>query len=176
MHRPLLLLIVLLLLGAGGSPPRAMVAAAAPAPHALPWLWSGILGLSPACNEGVWTDACHALLFPPHPTCMCDSPNPSTFNAFPHHHDITNPALARLEAGLAAQDGKAVMAAIEAKVVRRRADVMHDSLCVYERLHPHTKQFASGHVIEGLMAFAQGVRMARSRPLTSEQVAHFAWG
>lgn len=35
-----------------GSGTTTLLAAAAPAPHAFPWLWSGIPGLSPACDQG----------------------------------------------------------------------------------------------------------------------------
>lgn len=93
----------------------------------------------------------------------------------PHHIHATNTALARLEAGLA--DGTAMMATIEAKVSRTCVIAEHawhqtaHALCSLPR-----KQIASGHVIEGLMAFAQGVRMTQSSPLTPAQTAHFAWG
>lgn len=70
-----------------------------------------------------------------------------------------------------------MMATIEAKVMRARVTVKHAryrtarALCSLSR-----KQIASGHVIEGLLAFAQGVRMTQSNPLTPAQSAHFAWG
>lgn len=35
-----------------GGGTTTLLAAAAPAPHAFPWLWSGIPGLSPACDQG----------------------------------------------------------------------------------------------------------------------------
>lgn len=64
MRRLPLLPLLLLLLGDGGPQPRlaggggtrgAMFAAAAgPAPRALPWLWSDIPGLSPACDQGLY--------------------------------------------------------------------------------------------------------------------------
>lgn len=70
--RPLPLLVLLLLLAGGGwsgTQGAMLAAAAAPAPHALPWLWSGIPGLSQDCDAGACLlSMCACPANPPPPT------------------------------------------------------------------------------------------------------------
>lgn len=128
------LLVLLLLLSAGGRAPQRdgggvmlLAAAAAPAPHALPWLWSGIQGLSPACNDGACMRA-FGTVRALHHDAPRDAHGPCNTPTHPPSTPSQYSALGRLEAGLAAQDMKAIMQTMEAKVRERRLGACDDGM------------------------------------------------